>query len=375
METRLALVSCLKDVPDPRRGNRTQYDLTEMLVVSICALLSGAEGVTEIAQWGRAKLAWLREFIALPHGVPSHDTFGRVLRLLDPGVFEQSFRAWVGQVVGTLDRTVVALDGKTLRGSRDGENRAVHLVSAYASAYGLTLGAVAVDGKSNEITALPELLKVLDVRGAIVSIDAMGCQQAVARQVHAQGGDYLLGLKANQGALLEDVEYFFRIARAEHWHGVPHGYHETLEKDHGRIETRRIWCVSALDWLPQRANWQGLHQIIMVESERCIGAKTSTELRYYLSSSADSPERLAQAIRSHWTIESQLHWSLDVTLAEDACRVRKDNAAMNLAILRRFVLNLLKLDPTPRLSVRAKLKQAAWDDDFRRDVLGMRHMS
>src|ERR1700758_3472393 len=154
METRLALVSCLKDAPDPRRGNRTQYDLTEMLVVSICAPLSGAEGVTEIAQWGRAKLAWLREFIVLPHGVPSHDTFGRVLRLLDPGVFEQSFRAWVGQVVGKLDQTVVALDGKTLRGSRDGENRAVHRVSAYASACGLTLGAVAVDGKSNEITAL-----------------------------------------------------------------------------------------------------------------------------------------------------------------------------------------------------------------------------
>jgi len=372
METRLALVSCLKDVPDPRRGNRTQYDLTEMLVVAICALLSGAEGVTEIAQWGRAKLPWLREFIVLPHGVPSHDTFGRVLRLLDPSMFEQCFRGWVGQVVGKLDQTVVALDGKTLRGSRDGENRALHLVSAYASAYGLTLGAVAVDGKSNEITALPELLKVLDVQGAIVSIDAMGCQQAIARQLRAQGGDYLLGLKANQGALLEEVEYFFRVARAENWHAVPHGYHETVEKDHGRIETRRVWCVSALDWLPQRADWQDLRQVILVESQRCIGAKTSTELRYYLSSSAGGPERLGQAIRSHWTIESQLHWSLDVTLGEDACQVRKDNAAMNLAILRRFVLNLLKLDTTPRLSVRAKLKQAAWDDDFRRNVLGMR---
>lgn len=371
----MALVSCLQGVPDPRSGNRTQYDLTEMLVVAVCALLSGAESVTEIAQWGQAKLLWLREFIDLPHGIPSHDTFGRVLRLLDPQQFEQSFRTWVGQVVGKLEQTVVALDGKTLRGSRDGESRALHMVSAYASAYGLTLGAVAVDRKSNEIMALPELLAVLDVRGAIVSVDAMGCQQAIARQVHDQGGDYLLGIKANQPGLLEEVEYFFRVARAENWHAVPYGYHETVEKDHGRIETRRLWCVSTLAWLAQRTNWQGLRQIIMVESQRCIGAKTSTELRYYLSSSSGSPERLAQAIRSHWTIESQLHWSLDVTLGEDACQVRKDNAAMNLAILRRFVLNLLKLDPTPKLSVRAKLKQAAWDDDFRRDVLGMRRAS
>lgn len=337
MQTPWDLVSCLKDVADPRSGNRKQYDLTEMLVVAICAILCGAQGVSEIAQWGRAKLSWLRKFIALAHGIPSHDTFGRVLRFLEPGAFEQSFRAWVGQVVGNLDQTVVA-----------------------------------VSDKSNEITALPELLKVLDVQGAIVSIDAMGCQQAIARQVRAQGGDYLLGLKGNQRALLEQVEYFFKVARAEHWHAVPHGHHEMVEKDHGRIETRRMWCVSALDWLPQRNDWPGLEQVIMVESQRCVGEKVSTELRYYLSSSTASPQRLAQAIRSHWTIEAQLHWSLDVTLGEDACQVRKDKAAINLAILRRFVMNLIKMDDTPKMSGRAKLKQAAWDDDFRRHILGMR---
>ncbi len=365
-------VQFFADVEDPRTGNRKRYDLTELLVICVCAVISGAEGVVEIAQWGRIKEAWLREFLVLPHGVASHDTFGRVLRLLDPKVFEASLRRWVGQVVGALADTVVAVDGKTVRGSRRTDGTALHLVSAYASAYGLTLGALAVPDKTNEITAIPKLLDTLEIQGAIVSMDAMGCQREIAAKVRQKQADYLLAVKGNQPTLAEAITDFHEHSERVGWKRTPHGYAQTLDKDHGRIETRELWSVADLSWLDRRSDWADLAQILIVRARREVKGQVSTETRFFLTSSTAKPQRLLEAVRSHWRVENDLHWSLDVTFGEDACRVRKDHAATNLALLRRIVLNLIRLQPKGKLSVRRHLKQAAWDDTFRLKLLNLR---
>src|SRR5574340_153096 len=345
-----------------------KHRLLEILFIALCTILCGGESFTDMQAFGEAKEEWLRTRLELPHGIPSHDTFGRVFSLLDPQAFGACFLRWSAALHEATGGEVIALDGKTLRHSFDTASgqAALHLVSAWATENGVSLGQLKVEGHSNEITALPALLKLLDVSGCVVTIDAMGCQKELAKQVVEQGGDYVLGLKANQPHLQDEVQYFFREAQQLGFHDVPYHYHEQVDKGHGRLEIRRCWMVEqvALEWLAREDQWPGLASIAQVEAERRLGKKVSKETRYFLSSLTGSAARLAAAVRAHWGIETSLHWVLDVTLGEDQSRVRRDHAPENLALLRRLALNLIRQAKPPRMSVRASCKRAGWDHSF-----------
>lgn len=360
-------------LPDPRIERTKKHKLLEILFIALCTILCGGETFTDMEAFGEAKEEWLRTRLELPHGIPSHDTFGRVFSLLDPQAFGECFARWSAALHEATKGEVIALDGKTLRHSFDTASgqAALHLVSAWASENGVSLGQLKVDGKSNEISALPALLKLLDVHGCVVTIDAIGCQKELAKQIVNQGGDYVLGLKGNQPHLQEEVRYFFQEARKLEFHDVPYRAHQTVEKEHGRIETRRCWMVEqvAIEWLAREDQWPGLASIAMVESERRIGKKVSTETRYFLSSLTGSARQLAQAVRAHWGIETSLHWVLDVTLNEDQSRVRKNRAPENLAALRRLALNLIRKAKASKASVRASIKRAGWDHSFLEAIL------
>lgn len=361
-------VAHFNSLADPRVERTKKHLLIEILFIAVCTIISGGDGFSDMQSFGEAKEEWLRSLLELPHGIPSHDTFGRVFSLLDPKAFGECFLRWSAALHEATKGEVIALDGKTLRHSFDTASgqSALHIVSAWASANGLTLGQLKVDGKSNEITALPALLKLLDVKGCVVTMDAMGCQKELARQIVEQEGDYVLCLKGNQSSLHEDVQYFFEEAKAMKFHDVPHRYQETVEKDHGRIEIRRCWMVEevAIAWLARDKQWPGLASIAAIEAERRIGKKTTKETRYFLSSLKGSVKQLAAAARKHWGIENSLYWVLDVTLNEDQSRVRKDHAPENLALLRRLALNLIKKAKPPKASVRGSLKKAGWDNSF-----------
>jgi predicted transposase YbfD/YdcC len=355
-------------LPDPRVDRTKKHKLIDILFIAVCTILCGGEDFTDMESFGEAKEEWLRKFLELPHGIPSHDTFGRVFALLDPQAFGECFLRWSAALHEATQGEVIALDGKTVRHSFDTASgqSALHLVSAWATENGIALGQLKVDGKSNEITALPALLKLLDVQGCVVTMDAMGCQKDLAKQVKEQGGDYVFCLKGNQGGLHEETQYFFEEARKLKFHDLPHRYHQTVEKDHGRIETRRCWMVeeTAVEWLDKQDQWPGLASIAAVEAARRMGKKTSTETRYFISSLTGSVQRLAAAARAHWGIENSLHWVLDVIMNEDLSRVRKDHAPENLALVRRLALNLIKKAKPAKQSVRASIKKAGWDNSF-----------
>jgi predicted transposase YbfD/YdcC len=366
---------------DPRVDRTKKHRLVDIIAIAFCATICGAEGWEEMEQFGLAKEDWLRENLGLElaHGIPSDDTFRRLFARLDPEAFGECFVNWVRSFHRKCDGEVIALDGKTLRHSFDTATgrRAVHLVNAWATESGLALGQVKVDGKSNEITALPRLLRLLDIAGCIVTADAMGCQKATARQVIEQGGDYALALKANQESLHEDVRLFFENARANNFFGkdaqrrITHRYYETVEKDHGRIETRRYWMVEGkqIEWLPQKDDWKGLASLCAVESERRIGEKVSRETRYFISSVSGSVKWLANAVRAHWGIENSLHRVLDVAFGEDDSDIRKDHAAENYGTLRKAAVNLLKQDKIAKSGIKARSKKAAWDDSYLLKIL------
>jgi len=362
------LMDYVSRLDDPRKpSNGTLHDFREILVIAICAMLSDADNVEDIALWGRMKETWLRRFLVLKNGVPSHDTFERVFRLLDPKRFEDVFRQWVGGIVTALGGQL-AIDGKSLRGSVTDGEPPVHMVSAFATDLGLVLGQEKVAGKSNEITAIPVLLDALYLRGFLVSIDAMGCQKTLAAQIVAKGGDYLLAVKGNQPKLLERIEAAFSDRRDAL---IPH---EHAEKSHGRIVVQTAQTTSARDVVDTRS-WPNCKTIGLVNSLRAIGGKPAElEQRYYISSRELSAEQLALAVRAHWGIENRLHWMLDVNFGEDACRVKKDNAPQNLSLLKKIVLNLIRSDTTdkPKASLRQKRKRAAWNDDIRMNMLGLR---
>jgi predicted transposase YbfD/YdcC len=312
----------------------------------------------------------------LPHGIPSHDTFGRVFARLDPEAFVRCFVAWVEAVREATNGEVVAIDGKTLRHSFDraSEKAAIHMVSAWATANHLVLGQVKVDDKSNEITAIPRLLQLLDLHGCIVTIDAMGCQKEIARQIVDQGGNYVLALKENQPALYEDVKLFFEDARELGFAGIAHGYHQEVDGGHGRVEIRRCFTVGEIDWLRERhPAWSKLGSMGMVEAVRQVSGQSSTEVRYYISSlpgeAARDAARLGEAVRGHWGIENQVHWVLDMSFGEDDCRVRVGHAPENLATLRHLGLNLLRREPTAKVGVKNKRLRAAWDLTYLEQVL------
>jgi predicted transposase YbfD/YdcC len=349
--------ACFADLEDPRDDN-ARHDLLEILVIALCTMLCGGEDCSDMALFGRAKEPFLRGFLRLGHGIPSHDTFSRVFRLLDPEQFGSCFVAFMRQFARASG--VIALDGKTVRRSFDRASgkSPLHLVSAWAADQRLVLGQLAVDDKSNEITAVPKLLEMLMLKGTLVTADALNCQRAIAEQVVAQGGDYVLALKGNQGTLHDDVRLFLddrqRLARPRH---------TTVEGDHGRIETRTSEVVSDITWLQEHHQWPGLAAIGKITRHREIAGKTATETAYYLLSTPLSAERFAQAARDHWGIENGLHWVLDVTMNEDQARNRADNGPQNLALLRRLALNLAKLEPS-KGSIKGKIKRAGWDDTF-----------
>ena len=362
---------------DPRAERGREHLLVDIVTIALCAVICGADDWVAVETFGREKAAWLRTFLRLQGGIPSHDTFGRVFARLDPEQFRRCFLAWVQAVVGDVGEQVVAVDGKTLRRSHDrAKGRgALHLVSAWASASGLVLGQQAVDGKSNEITAIPHLLKLLALKGATVTIDAMGCQTAIARQVVEQEADYVLALKGNQASVHDRVRLAFADARRAA--GTPLALAEldvatTLNKDHGRLERRRCWALGDPDYLayvdPEGA-WPRLRSVVMVEAERRIADTVATETRYFLSSLPPDATALARAIRSHWGIENRLHWVLDVVFHEDGSRVRTDHAPQNFAVLRHFALNLLRQETSSKASLAKKRFRAALNDAYLHTVL------
>jgi predicted transposase YbfD/YdcC len=360
---------------DPRVERTKRHQLLDMATVAICAVIGGADNWVEVENFGRAKLSWFQQFLELPNGIPSHDTFGRVFARLDSQQFESCFLAWIEAVREITSGQIIALDGKTLRRSHDKTlgKGAIHMVSAWASANRLVLGQVKVDEKSNEITAIPKLLGALAISGCIVTIDAMGCQKKIARQIVEQQADYVLAVKENQGNLYEDIKELFAYALEINFEGVTgQDYHKTVNKGHGRIEIRECWTLTDpefLVYLRNRSAWAGLHTLVMVKAERRIGDKTSCEVRYYISSLPGQAEPVLEAVRSHWGIENQVHWILDVAFREDESRIRKGNGAQNFAIIRHIALNLLKHENTAKCGIKAKRLKAGWDENYLLKVL------
>ncbi len=367
------LVRYFGAVEDPRCSGKVEHRLLDILVIAVSAVIACAESWDDIALYGRSKLTWLKTFLELPNGIASHDTFRRVFMLIDPDAFEAGFTAWVGSLAARFEREVVAIDGKTIRRSFDQgrEQSPLHVVSAWAGEQGLVLGQRCVDGKSNEITAVPDLLDQLALQNSIVTLDAMGCQTAIAEKILARGGDYLLTLKGNHKlahkAVVEHFEqHCFR-------RGAPgRADCDAFDDTHGRLVRRRVFASTEAASLDALSGWPGLRSVLAVESIRSVNnthRKVETEIRYFLSSCPDSPAALAQAVRAHWAVENALHWVLDVTFREDDSRVRDRTAARNLALLRKIAINLVGHDQTTKASMRAKRKKAAWNDAYMLQLL------
>ncbi|HET6382560.1 MAG TPA: ISAs1 family transposase [Armatimonadota bacterium] len=395
MDGSLSLAHHFSSIPDPRMERTRRHKLDEILVIAICAMLCGAESFVEMEEFGHCKEEWLRQRLELPGGIPSHDTFNRVFGLLDPEEFGKCFMRWVEalqeylkelRAEGEMADQFIALDGKTVRHSFDTASgkAAIHMVSAWSAVNSLTLGQIKVNDKSNEITAIPALLQLLDVAGAIVTIDAMGTQKEIARQIVEQGGDYILPVKENHPTLHHNIEQFFAEEEQAKFKGQIHEVTQTSEKDHGRIEKRRAYLVpicttveaecpkqadALMNWLDPKREWSGLETIGMIIRQREVNGKITTERQYYISSLSGGVERFSRAARGHWGIENVVHWSLDVSFNEDLCRVRLGHAAENLATLRRIALNLIKQETSRKVGVKVKRRKAGWDDRYLQMVL------
>jgi predicted transposase YbfD/YdcC len=365
-----AIPTHFSQLEDPRRDNKS-HQLLDILVIAICAAICGANSWEDVELFGEAKEKWFKTFLALSNGIPSHDTFGRVFALLNARQFQVCFVQWVRAVAEATEGQVVAIDGKTLRRSHDKGigKEAIQMVSAWASENGMVLAQTKVDDKSNEITAMPELLDLLELTGCIVTIDAMGCQTAIAGKIVERQADYVLSVKENQGKLHDTLEQLFDDPQEMKWASCD--YHKTVDKDHGRLEIRECWVTSDpayLNYIATFAEWPKLRSIGMVQAQRQIGEHRTVERRYFISSLESNAKQLLRAVRGHWEIENKLHWVLDITFREDDCRVRKGNGAQNFAILRHMALNLLKRD-TSRGSIHSKRLKAGWDHEYLLKVL------
>jgi predicted transposase YbfD/YdcC len=367
-EVPVSLEACFGDLPDPRVVGRCDHKLLDIVIIAICAVITGADSWVEVETFGQRKREWLATFLELPNGIPTHDTFGRVFAALDACAFQAAFARWIEGVFVAMRGQVVALDGKTMRGSHDktiGKN-AIHMVSAWASELGIVLGQRKVEAKSNEITAIPELLRLLDVAGCIVTIDAMGCQTAIAQAIRDEKADYVLRVKDNQGHLHQDLQDWFAYADQRQFANMTHTYAETVNKDHGRIEIRRCWAIAdpvAFEYIRHYEGWVDLQTLVRVQRERRFADRVEGETAYYITSLPHDATRLLQAIRSHWAIENQFHWVLDMTFGEDDSRIRAGDSPQNMAVLRHLALNILKKD-TSKGSLRQKRYAAALDEAF-----------
>lgn len=356
---------------DPRAQHSIEHLLLDIVLITICAVICGADNWVEIEHYGIAKQEWLNTFLELPNGIPSHDTLERTFARLRPEQVQQCFLNWVQAVFNITDGQLISIDGKMLRGSyeRGGKQGMIHMVSAWAHQNRLVLGQRKVHEKSNEITAIPELLQVLDLAGAVVSIDAMGCQTAIAAHIIAQQGDYVLALKGNQGDLHQDVRQLFHHAQTQNFRDIEHDFYQTQEQGHGRQEIRRYWVMGRTEYLVGAEHWAKLTTIGCVESQRQSGDKSSSETRYYLLSLPLDAKRFAAAVRGHWGIENQLHWILDVGFREDDSRATQGYSAENLAVIRHLAVNLLSQEKTAKGGTRAKRLKAGWDDHYLTKVL------
>lgn len=380
--TTTSLVAHLARVPDPRINRNKDHDLVDILVIAVCALLCAAETFNDMEDFGKAKREWFQTFLKLRSGIPSHDTFNRVFAALKPEHFLECFLGWTQSVREAVAQEVVALDGKALRRALNGDQSVKYVVSAWAEGNGLVLGQWKVADKSNEITAVPELLRVLELSGCIVTMDAMGCQKKIAKEIVEADADYVLALKGNQETVHEEVKTFLDHTLEERQAPRPPGAKpsaaaaglacwETVEKDHGRFEIRRYYQSTALGWFADQGKWEGLKSVGMVESTREWKGKTTVERRYFLSSLPLGIETFARAVRGHWGVENKLHWVLDVCLREDQSRARTGYAAENLATLRRLALNMLKREKTKKRGIRGKQLNASWDHPYLLRLLGI----
>jgi predicted transposase YbfD/YdcC len=359
------------DLPDPRRREGI-YPLVNIVVIALCAVIGGADDFVSIAGWGRMKKKWLAKFLDLSAGIPSHDRFNAIFKAIKPAEFEKCLLRWITALHEITDGQVIAIDGKTLRRSFDAASSkaAIHMVSAWATANHISLGQVVVDEKSNEITAIPKLLEILDISGCLVTIDAMGCQREIAQQVVDQKADYVLAVKDNQPSLYAAIRDFFTEHVEDEWQSILHRRHETHDKDHGRVDDRYYYLAKLPEDFPLKEKWPGLKAIGMaVRVTEYKDGRASDDVRYYITSRYTSGQRFARAVRGHWGVENALHWQLDVTFQEDQCRIRKGHADANFSLLRRASLSLLKNNRSQKVGVKNKRLCAAWDETYLMEVL------
>jgi predicted transposase YbfD/YdcC len=359
---------------DPRRGRNVQHKLMDIIIIAICGMICGADGWVEIENFGRQKEVWLKKYLELPKGIPSHDTFGRVFARIDPEEFQRSFIEWVQAIQEITQGQVIGVDGKKLRRSYDmsAGKRALYMVNAWAEANHMALGQRKVDEKSNEITAIPQLLELLEIRGCIVTIDALGTQKKIARTILSREADYVLAVKDNQGKLHQDIRYLFEYDQRNDFQDAPYEYAKTVNKGHGRIDVRQCWTTDDPEYLAsirEHHKWPGLQSIAMIITKRITDRSNSSQTRFYISSLPGDADQFLHAVRGHWGVENGLHWVLDVAFDEDHSRVRKDHAPANLAVLRQMALNLLKQEKSANGGIKAKRLQAGWNENYLLKVL------